>query len=37
VVCTLDLDYAALAERIHAALEANESCAGLLMRVNRPA
>jgi hypothetical protein len=36
VVCTLDLDYAALAERIHAALEANEPCAGLLIRVNRP-
>jgi hypothetical protein len=37
VVCTLDLDYAALAERIHAALEANEPCAGLLIRVNCPA
>ena len=37
IVCTIDPDSKALAERIHAALEANEAMSGQLVRVNRPA
>ena len=36
VVCTFDPDFAALAERIHAALAGEADVAGLLLRVNRP-
>ena len=37
VVCTFDPDFAALAQRIHTALEAQLQMAGQLVRVNRPA
>jgi hypothetical protein len=37
VVCTFDPDFAALAQHIHAALEAHPQMAGQLIRVNRPA
>ncbi len=37
VVCTFDPDFAALAQRIHTALEAQPQMAGQLIRVNRPA
>src|SRR2546428_13578492 len=37
VVCTFDPDFAALAQRIHTALEAHPQMAGQLVRVNRPA
>ena len=37
IVCTFDLDFAALARRIHTALEARPQMAGRLVRVNRPA
>ena len=37
VVCTFDPDFAALAQRIHSALEAQPQMAGQLVRVNRPA
>ena len=37
VVCTFDPDFAALAQRIHRALEAHPHMAGQLVRVNRPA
>jgi predicted nuclease of predicted toxin-antitoxin system len=37
VVCTFDPDFAALALRIHTALEARPQMAGHLVRVNRPA
>jgi hypothetical protein len=36
VVCTFDLDFAALAQRIHTALEAHPQMAGRLVRINRP-
>jgi hypothetical protein len=35
VVCTFDPDFAALAQRIHSALEAQPQMAGQLVRVNR--
>lgn len=37
IVCTFNPDFIALAERIHAALEACESLSGSLLRVNRGA
>jgi hypothetical protein len=37
IVCTFDLDFAALAQRIHTALEAHPQMGGRLVRVNRPA
>ncbi|MCZ6873147.1 MAG: DUF5615 family PIN-like protein [bacterium] len=37
VVCSFDPDFAALAQRIHTALEAQPQMAGQLIRVNRPA
>jgi Domain of unknown function (DUF5615) len=37
VVCTFDPDFAALAQRIHTALETQPQMAGQLIRVNRPA
>jgi hypothetical protein len=37
VVCTFDPDFAALAQRIHRAVEAQPQMAGQLVRVNRPA
>ena len=37
IVCTFDPDFAALAQRIHGALEAHPHMAGQLVRVNRPA
>jgi hypothetical protein len=37
VVCTVDPDFAALAQRIHTALEVHPQMAGQLIRVNRPA
>ena len=37
VVCTFDPDFAALAQRIHTALEAQPQMVGQLVRVNRPA
>ncbi|MGH8476531.1 MAG: DUF5615 family PIN-like protein [Methylococcales bacterium] len=37
VVCTYDPDFAALAQRIHRALESQHRMAGELVRVNRPA
>jgi uncharacterized protein DUF5615 len=37
VVCTFDPDFAALAQRIHTALEVQPQMAGQLVRVNRPA
>lgn len=36
VVCTYDPDFAALALRIHSALEASSNPEGQLMRINRP-
>ncbi len=35
VVCTFDPDFAALAQRIHAAIQQHESLAGKLIRINR--
>jgi hypothetical protein len=37
VVCTYDPNFAALAQRIHTALEAQPQMAGQLVRANRPA
>lgn len=37
IVCTYDPDFAALADRIHQALEAYSDWLGRLIRVNRPA
>jgi len=37
IVCTVDPDFAALAARIHQALEDKPDMAGQLVRVNRPA
>jgi hypothetical protein len=36
LVCTFDADFIALARRIHTLLEAQNSLADLLLRVNRP-
>jgi predicted nuclease of predicted toxin-antitoxin system len=36
VVCTVDVDFEALAQRIHAALEAHEALSGQLLRINKP-
>ena len=36
VVCTFDLDYTALAQRVHDALAAEPDISGQLIRVNRP-
>ena len=36
IVCTVDADFDALAQRIHAALQENQEMAGKLVRVNRP-
>ena len=36
VVCTFDPDYAALARRIHEAIEAQDHLANRLIRINRP-
>lgn len=36
IVCTFDVDFVALAERIHEALEENSDMSGQLVRVNRP-
>jgi hypothetical protein len=36
VVCTVDANFNALAERIHTALEAHAEMNGQLLRVNRP-
>jgi hypothetical protein len=37
VACTLDLDFAGQAERIHAALASHADLTGVLIRSNRPA
>jgi predicted nuclease of predicted toxin-antitoxin system len=37
IVCTFDLDFVGLAQRIHTALETHPQMAGRLIRVNRPA
>jgi hypothetical protein len=36
IVCTVDTDFKALAQRIHQTLESTEDTIGVLMRVNRP-
>ena len=36
VVCTFDLDFVALAQRIHDALEVQPDMNGYLIRINRP-
>jgi hypothetical protein len=36
IVCTFDLDFAALAQRIHDALAAQSDMNGQLIRINRP-
>lgn len=36
VACTLDLDFKALAKRIHEAVEAEKDMRGKLLRINRP-
>ncbi len=36
IVCTFDLDFTALAQRIHATLEAQSDPNGQLTRINRP-
>lgn len=36
IACTLDKDFADLAQRIHAAIQAQDSLTGQLIRVNRP-
>ena len=36
IVCTFDLNFAALAQRIHDAIVTSEDTNGLLIRVNRP-
>lgn len=37
IVCTFDLNFPALAQRIHTALEAQPDMRGTLIRINRPA
>ena len=37
VVCTINPDFAALAQRIHSAVEVQPQMAGQLVRMNRPA
>ena len=37
IVCTVDLDYAGQAHRIHQAIKSKTTLGGLLIRVNRPA
>ena len=36
IVCTVDINFEALAQRIHNALEENPDMSGKLIRVNRP-
>jgi uncharacterized protein DUF5615 len=36
VVCTFDLDYTALAQRVHSAILAEPEMTGRLIRINRP-
>jgi hypothetical protein len=36
IVCTFDLNFVALAQRIHTALEAQPEMNGYLIRINRP-
>jgi hypothetical protein len=36
IICTFDPDFVALAQRIHAALEAHPAISGQLVRINRP-
>ena len=36
IVCTFDLDFTALAQRIHTALTAQSDMRGQLIRINRP-
>ena len=36
IACTVDIDFTGLANRIHAALQANPNMTGKLVRVNRP-
>jgi predicted nuclease of predicted toxin-antitoxin system len=36
IVCSMDLDYAGQAHRIHQAVKSCESLLGLLIRINRP-
>jgi predicted nuclease of predicted toxin-antitoxin system len=36
IVCTFDADFTAQAQRIHAALELEQTVSGKLIRVNRP-
>lgn len=36
IVCTVDADFEALAQRIHVVLETNEKLDGQLVRINRP-
>ena len=36
VVCTVDIDFERIAQRIHAALEASSNLHGKLVRINRP-
>lgn len=36
IVCTFDPSFAALAERIHAAIPPNDLLHGMLLRINRP-
>jgi len=37
IACTLDMDYAGLAQRIHDAIEAQSLLTSQLIRINRPA
>ena len=37
IICTIDLDFSGLANRIHAALQAQPEMSGKLLRVNQPA
>ena len=36
IVCTVDVNFEALAQRIHSVLEENPEVVGKLLRVNRP-
>lgn len=36
IICTFDIDFRALAQRIHEAISNEKSLAGKLIRINRP-
>ncbi|MFQ5651569.1 MAG: DUF5615 family PIN-like protein [bacterium] len=36
IACTFDIDFVALAKRVHQAIEAQQNLTGKLIRINRP-